>query len=207
MSQPVAFATVAQFRAWLERHHADRDELDMRLFKKHASHRGIGYTEALDEALCFGWIDGVRRAFDADSFRQRFTPRRKGSRWSRVNLGHIRRLKREGRMHAAGLAALAARDPKDDRRYSFESRPMKLSPELARRFREHAAAWKYFEACTPGYRRLCCFYVMSAKQPETRLRRLERLIRASDRGESVSALLSPGKKAASTRPRPRGARR
>ena len=99
---PVSFADAAEFRAWLERHHATATELDVRLWKTHAKHRGMGYKEALDEALCFGWIDGVRRSVDADSFRIRFTPRKKGSYWSDVNVRHVDLLEKAGRMHAAG---------------------------------------------------------------------------------------------------------
>lgn len=200
-ASPKPFKTAAQFRAWLVKNHAKRSELEMLLYRKHASHRGIGYTEALDEALCFGWIDGVRHAVDAHSFRQRFSPRKKNSKWSRVNLGHVRRLKREGRMQAAGLAALRARDPKKDRAYSFESRPKRFSPELARILRASGAAWKYFSARPPGYRRLCTFYVMSAKQPETRLRRLKHLIAMSARHQPIGILAPSSKKPAVTRGR------
>ena len=129
---PVAFRSAAAFRAWLERHHDSAECLDLRLFKVAAKARGMGYTEALDEALCFGWIDGVRHALDDVSFRQRFSPRRKGSRWSLVNIRHVKRLEAAGRMHAAGLAAFRARDEQDSRRYSFETRPVDLPPALGR---------------------------------------------------------------------------
>lgn len=188
------FKTAAKFRVWLLENHAKRAELEMLLYRKHASHRGIGYAEALDEALCFGWIDGVRHAVDADSFRQRFTPRKKDSKWSQVNLRHVRRLRREGRMHAAGLAALRARDPKKDRAYSFESRPKRFAPDLARIFRANAAAWKFFSTRPPGYRRLCTFYVMEARKPETRLRRLANLIALSEQHRPLGILAPPSKK-------------
>src|SRR6185369_14076520 len=131
---PVSFASAAQFRAWLERHHATATELDVRLWKTHAKHRGMGYKEALDQALCFGWIDGVRRSVDADSFRIRFTPRTKASRWSLVNVRHVERLEKAGRMPVAGRAAFRARDPNDARRYSVETEPVALSPAFARKF-------------------------------------------------------------------------
>ena len=114
------FPYAAAFRAWLEQHHAAASELEIRLFKVHAAHRGITYAQALDEALCFGWIDGVRRRLDQDSFSQRFTPRRPRSIWSRVNIAHVERLKKAARMAQAGLAAFEARDELRTRLYSFE---------------------------------------------------------------------------------------
>ena len=105
-----SFRTREDFRAWLERHHASESELMLRLFKVHASRRGMGYREALDEALCYGWIDGVRRSLDEDSFTQRFTPRKAKSNWSSVNLKRVKELIAEGRMHPAGLQAFEARD-------------------------------------------------------------------------------------------------
>ena len=178
---PVSFADAAEFRAWLERHHATATELDVRLWKTHAKHRGMGYKEALDEALCFGWIDGVRRSVDADSFRIRFTPRKKGSYWSDVNVRHVDRLEKAGRMHAAGRTVFRARDPDAPRRYSFESEPVALSPAFARKFRAKARAWRYFESMPPWYRRVATYRVMSAKRPETRERRLLDLIDCSAR--------------------------
>ena len=123
--KPRAFATPADFRAWLERHHATETELMMRLYKTHARQAGIGYREALDEALCFGWIDGVRRALDADSFVQRFSPRKPKSVWSAVNIARVAELERAGRMAAPGLAAFRARQD-GPAPYSFESKPLAL---------------------------------------------------------------------------------
>ena len=199
---PVAFRSAAEFRAWLERHHATATELDVRLWKAHARSRGLAYAEALDEALCFGWIDGVRRAHDADSFRIRFCPRRKGSRWSLVNVRHAERLVAAGRMSATGLAVFRARDPEDPRRYSFESRPVTLSPAFARKLREDARAWRFFRSQPPWYRRVSQFWVMSAKREETREKRLAHLIERSAAGRSIRLLerskTKPGGKA--TRP-------
>ena len=185
---PVAFASAARFRAWLERHHATAIELDVLLWKTHAKHRGMGYVEALDEALCFGWIDGVRRSIDADSYRIRFTPRKRGSRWSLVNVRHVERLVAAGRMHAAGLAVFRARDPDDPRRYSFETQPVALSPAFARKLRENARARSYFESTPPWYRRVATYWVMSAKRPETRERRIAHLIERSAEGIAIRVL-------------------
>jgi len=171
-----SFRTPAAFRSWLEKHHKTSNELVVRCFKTHAAHLGLTYKQALDEALCFGWIDGIRRSVDEDSFSTRFTPRKPRSIWSRVNIGHVERLIRERRMTRAGLDAFAARDEKRTAVYSFENRPKELSPDLAKRFRASKAAWEFFEEQAPSYRRTTTFWIMSAKQEETRLRRLEALM-------------------------------
>jgi uncharacterized protein YdeI (YjbR/CyaY-like superfamily) len=208
-SKPTSFASAAAFRRWLEAHHRDTSELVLRLFKKHASARGLTYREALDEALCFGWIDGVIRALDGDSFAQRFTPRRRGSRWSAVNVKRAKELIAEGRMRPAGRAAFEARTG-DAAGYSFEARAVALAPALERHFRANAAAWAGWEARPPWYRRTCSHWVMSAKREATRERRLLALIEASARGVSAPPLrqldkVKPTRRAAS-RPRAAGAR-
>lgn len=182
-----SFRTPSDFRGWLERHHASERELVIRLFKVHARHRGIGYREALDEALCFGWIDGVRRALDADSFTQRFTPRLPKSSWSSVNIRRFRELQAEGRVHPAGLAAFQAFDGRRAP-YSFEQPPTVLEPAFVKRFRARKRAWAFFEAQPPGYRRIITFWVMSAKRPETRAARFDILLQRSSAGERVSLL-------------------
>lgn len=172
---PRSFASRAQLRAWLVRHHASVADLNLRLFKVHARERGVTYREALDEALCFGWIDGVRRAFDDDSFTQRFSPRRPGSKWSVVNRRRMRELQAEGLLAAPGLAAWRAAR-KEPAGYSFESRPTALAKRYLSQFATNKKAYAYFQAQAPWYRRTTSFYVMSAKQEETRQRRLARLI-------------------------------
>lgn len=166
----------------------------MRLFKVHARHRGIGYREALDEALCFGWIDGVRRALDEDSFTQRFTPRKTKSNWSAVNVKRYRELASEGRVREAGAAAFARWDGKQAP-YSFESTPRALSPEFARRFREKKRAWAFWERQPAGYRRVMTHWVMSAKREETREKRFVALLRESAAGRRVGFLDPPTRKA------------
>jgi uncharacterized protein YdeI (YjbR/CyaY-like superfamily) len=173
-SRPRSFATPAAFRAWLEAHHASETELVMRLFKVHAKHRGIGYREALDAALCFGWIDGVVRRLDEDSFLQRFTPRRPGSRWSQVNVKRYGELKAAGRVHAAGQAAFDAWD-RAKAPYSFDAAPQVLDPVFLEALRAHPKAWAFFQALPPGYRRIITFYVMSAKREPTRASRFAKL--------------------------------
>jgi uncharacterized protein YdeI (YjbR/CyaY-like superfamily) len=176
---PRAFRGPAAFRAWLESNHRTAPELVVRLHKVAFAHRGITYSQALDEALCFGWIDGIRRGLDAESFSIRFTPRKARSIWSRVNVAHVERLTRDGRMTAAGMAAFAARDEARTGIYSFEKAAVELAPGYLRRFRARKAAWAYFQDQTPWYRRTVAHWVMSAKQEATRERRLGILIACS----------------------------
>ncbi len=138
------------------------------------------WPESVDEALCFGWIDGIRKTVNEASYKIRFTPRRARSTWSAVNIARVAVLTRDGRMHAGGLDAFARREEKNSRTYSFENREAaKLMPADEREFRRDAIAWKFFQAQPPGYRRLAAWWVISAKRPPTRRNRLQRLITAS----------------------------
>ena len=188
MSRLTAFRTPAAFRAWLKKKGRRADELLLRCYKVSAKHLGVTYAQALDEALCFGWIDGVRRGVDAISFSVRFTPRRKGSIWSRVNIRHVERLIAAGRMTRPGLEAYEARDEKKTGVYSFENRPKKLAPAIVKRFKANAGAWAWFSSQPPYYRRIATWYVMEAKKPETRERRLKTLIDSSKRGRRIPPL-------------------
>ena len=185
---PREFRTPASFRSWLKKNHACSSELIVRLYRAHAAGKGITYAQALDEALCFGWIDGVRRSFDTDSFTTRFSPRRPRSIWSNVNVQHVQRLIKEGRMAKPGLAAFDARDKKRTGIYSFEQRPSELSPALGKKFRAQKKAWAHFQSRPPWYKRVSIFWVMSAKREETRDKRLGVLIACSGRGEPIPAL-------------------
>jgi len=146
----------------------------MRLFKVHAKDRGIGYREALDEALCFGWIDGIVRGFDEDSFLQRFTPRRKGSRWSKVNVKRFSELKAAGRVESPGQAAFDAWNG-DPAGYSFESAPHELDPAFGKVLRADKKVWAFYQGLPPGYRRLMTFWIMSGKRDATRASRFATL--------------------------------
>jgi uncharacterized protein YdeI (YjbR/CyaY-like superfamily) len=172
----VFFETPAAFRQWLRKHHKTATEVWVGYYKKASSHPSITYHESLDEALCFGWIDGIRKSIDGERYMNRFTPRRPGSNWSLVNVRKVEALIAAGRMQPAGLAAYEARDAKKTGVYSFENRPTSFTPELTAAFRKRAAARRFWEAQPPGYRRMMCWHVMSAKQDETRVRRLERLM-------------------------------
>ena len=177
---PIFFDSPAGFRRWLEKNHATCQELYVGYFKKHTGRPSLTWPQSVDEALCFGWIDGIRRSWDEEGYVIRFTPRRKTSIWSAINLGRVPELIREGRMMPAGLAIYEARDPKKANRYSFEQRETaKLPPAMEKQFRANKKAWAFFVAQPPGYCRLISFYVVSAKQDATRQRRLERVIRDS----------------------------
>jgi len=191
---PRTFRSANAFRAWLTRHHATHTELVVRLYKTAHSHHGMTYVHALDEALCFGWIDGVRRSVDEISFSVRFTPRKPRSIWSRVNIRKIELLIEAGRVEAPGHAAYAKRTGERSGIYSFERAALKLSPAFLKKFKANRAAWAYFRTQPPWYQRVTVFRVMSAKLPDTRVRRLDDLIVRSAAGEGIPQLARPKKK-------------
>jgi len=193
--EPVFFADAPALRRWLERNQARADELVVGFLKKASGRRSLTYAEALDEALCFGWIDGVRRSLDADRWCQRFTPRKAKSVWSRVNVRKAEALKKAGRMARAGLTAFDARDAGRTGLYSFEQRrQVRFDRASLETFRGRARAWAFFRAQPPGYRRVATFWVMSARKPEARARRLERLVADSAAGRRLAMLTSPAKR-------------
>ena len=175
------FRSPSGFRRWLEKNHDKSQELWIGFYRKDSGKGGMTYHEALDEALCFGWIDGIRKKIDEYSFTNRFTPRKRNSIWSNVNVAHIERLKREGRMMPPGIAAFNAKDETRAGVYSFERERAELEPQMKKRFRENAKAWKYFEAQPPYYRRIAAWWIISAKRDETREKRLAELIRVSSK--------------------------
>lgn len=192
---PVFFTTPAAFRAWLRRNHGTATELWIGFHKKASGLPSITYPEALDEALCYGWIDGVRKSLGETSFVMRWTPRQKGSNWSRVNIGKAEALIAAGRMRKPGLAAFEARESGRADAYPFEQRhDATLEPAQRALFRKNAKAWKYFEALPPGYKRYSIWYVLSARKPETRERRLALVIACSARGERLPILTGPKKR-------------
>jgi uncharacterized protein YdeI (YjbR/CyaY-like superfamily) len=185
------FESQAALRSWFEANHATTGVLQLGMYKKGSGRPSVTYAEALDEALCFGWIDGVRHPIDELCFTQRFTPRRRGSNWSAVNIRKVEGLIARGLMHEAGLRAFEARDASAPRP---EDRADVLPPEYLARFQVSGEAWQFFSSQPPGYRRLSSMWVMDAKREETRLRRLETLIADSKAGRRIAPLA----------PRPRG---
>jgi uncharacterized protein YdeI (YjbR/CyaY-like superfamily) len=199
--KPTSFGTVGDFRAWLEINHKIVTELSLRCFKNHARARGIGYVDALDEALAFGWIDGVRRRLDDDSYTVRFTPRRPRSKWSAVNVRRVTQLKAQGRMHASGLAAFDARGNARPIEYSYETRSRELDRAFVRSFKANTKAWRFYQSQAPWYRRVTAFWVMSAKRPETRERRFGVLIDCSARNERIPGVKPAAEQTAAQRRR------
>jgi uncharacterized protein YdeI (YjbR/CyaY-like superfamily) len=177
---PAFFATPDKFRQWLMKNHESATELWVGFYRKDSGRPSITWPESVDEALCFGWIDGIRKKVDDESYKIRFTPRRAKSTWSAVNIARVAVLTGEGRMRPFGIAAFARREASNSARYSFENRASaKLGDADEREFRRDPAAWKFFEAQPAGYRRLASWWVISAKRPETRRARLQRLINTS----------------------------
>jgi uncharacterized protein YdeI (YjbR/CyaY-like superfamily) len=187
--RPHFFSSPDQFRAWLEDNHDDETEVLVGYYKKGTGRPSLTWAESVDEALCFGWIDGVRRGIDDASYTIRFTPRKPRSTWSAVNIRRVGELVEEGRMTPSGLAAFDRRTEDRSRIYSHERREdAKLEPEQEARFRANEAAWAWFESQAPSYRRTALHWVVSAKRPETRERRLTALIEDSAAGEKVKPL-------------------
>ena len=186
--KPVFFASQAAFRRWLDKHHGTKTELWIGFYKVHSGKKGLTYPEAVDEALCFGWIDGLVKRFDELAFMQRFTPRKAKSIWSEINIRKIGALREAGRVAAPGLAVFEARDPARTGLYSFENRNPQFDAAVGKRFRAQKKAWAFFEAQPPGYRRIATHWVMSAKREETRERRLARLIADSASGKRLDML-------------------
>ncbi len=184
MVKPRFFATPAEFRAWLEKNHAAADELLVGFWKKNSGKPSMTYAQALDEALCFGWIDGVRRGAD-DHHTIRFTPRKAKSKWSAINVNHVKRLTAAKRMRPAGVTAYEARGEKAGLNYSYETR-RPFDPALKAEFESATRAWAFFTAQPPGYQRVALWWVMNAKREETRLKRLATLIADSAAGRRLA---------------------
>jgi uncharacterized protein YdeI (YjbR/CyaY-like superfamily) len=175
------FKSAAECRRWLQQNHNKVTEQWFGFYKKSSGKPGITYAQAVDEALCFGWIDGLKKSVDESSYALRFTPRKPKSIWSVINTKRAEQLIKLGKMKPPGLKAFAARDPKKSGSYSFENPACKLSASCEREFKTHKDAWEFFRTQPPGYQRTATFWVMSAKQEATRLRRLARLISASEK--------------------------
>jgi uncharacterized protein YdeI (YjbR/CyaY-like superfamily) len=184
---PVYFETQADFRRWLEANHAREPELLVGFWKKGTGRKSIDWPQARDEALCFGWIDGVRHSLGEESYTIRFTPRRPKSVWSRVNIARFEALKAAGQMTPAGERAFTEGHEQTDH-YSYENAPRDLAPEEERLFRANGAAWTDWEKRPPGYRKMVLHWVTSAKRPETRARRLATLIEDSAAGRKIAGV-------------------
>jgi uncharacterized protein YdeI (YjbR/CyaY-like superfamily) len=189
---PTFFPDSAAFRLWLVRNYGTARELWVGFYKRSSGKPSITWPEAVDQLLCFGWIDGVRKSLDDQRYVIRVTPRKPGSIWSAVNVKRAQELVKRGLMHEAGLKAFSARDVKRTNRYSFERARIRLDRSLEEQFRAEQKAWEFFQGQPPGYRKTIIWWVMGAKQEATRIRRFGILLRASRAGKRVD-LLQPGK--------------
>jgi uncharacterized protein YdeI (YjbR/CyaY-like superfamily) len=189
--EPTFFESPAELRRWFEANHATSVELHVGFYKKASGRSGISYADALDEALTFGWIDGVRKGLDENRLTIRFTPRTSRSIWSAVNIKRAGELVDLGRMQPAGLKAFEGRDPARANLYSYERRSASLAAGDDSAFRANGIAWDFFEAQAGSYRRAAIWWVVSAKQEATRVRRLRALIEHSEMGQRLPSLDSP----------------
>jgi uncharacterized protein YdeI (YjbR/CyaY-like superfamily) len=179
------FRSAKDFRRWLERNHAARAELWVGYHKKSSKQPSMTWPESVDEALCFGWIDGIRKSVDDLRYTIRFTPRRRGSIWSAVNIKRAQELSVKGLMQSPGVVAFEARKENRSAIYSYEQRNANLDGSYERKLRQNKAAWDFFYAQPPSYRKAIGWWIVSAKQETTRLKRLEKLIRECERGERL----------------------
>ncbi len=181
----VFFSSATELRNWFQCNHATAMELWVGFHKKHTRRPSITWPESVDEALCVGWIDGIRTSIDAESYLIRFTPRRRGSIWSAVNIRRVEALTNEKRMQPAGLAAFASRVENKSGIYSYEQRTEQLPEPYAELLRKNRKAWRFFQEQPASYRKAIAWWVVSAKQEETRQKRLRKLATASARGERL----------------------
>jgi uncharacterized protein YdeI (YjbR/CyaY-like superfamily) len=179
------FTNTAEFRKWLEENYQTETELSVGYYKVSTGKPSMNWSDSVDEALCFGWIDGVRRSIDSDSYSIRFTPRNPKSNWSAINIKKVEELIRVGKMTPAGLAVYEKRSETRSGIYSYENQPEKLSPELETRFKANPEAWEFFQKQAPSYKKVKIYWVMEARQEQTRLSRLEKLVAACQSGERI----------------------
>jgi uncharacterized protein YdeI (YjbR/CyaY-like superfamily) len=195
-TKPKFFSSPADWRAWLEENHAIEQELWVGLYKRDSGRPSITWPEAVDGALCFGWIDGIRKSMGAASYKIRFTPRKPRSIWSAINIRRATELSSLGLMHPTGMAAFKKREAKRSAIYSYEQRKtVTLPPAYERKFRANKIAWNFFTSQPPWYQRTSTYWVISAKKEETKLKRLGTLIKDSAAEKSIAQLTRPqGKK-------------
>ena len=183
--KPEFFQTPADFGTWLEKNHATATELWVGFYKKDSGKPSITWPESVDQALCFGWIDGIRKRVDGTSYQIRFTPRRRGSIWSAINIKRAKELVRQKQMRPTGLRAFSARIENKSGTYSYEQRSTELSEPYANLLKKNNAAWNFFEKQPPSYRKMIGWWIISAKKEETRMARLAKLVSESAKGKRL----------------------
>jgi uncharacterized protein YdeI (YjbR/CyaY-like superfamily) len=186
--EPIFFSSAADFRKWLDKHHTKEKEVLAGFYKTGSGKPSMTWSESVDQALCYGWIDGVRRSIDGERYCIRFTPRKENSNWSAINIKKITQLKKQGLMKPAGLSVFAKRKESRSRIYSYEKDPVTLAPEFEKAFKADEKAWTFFQKQPPSYRTPALNWVMSAKQEATRKRRFETLVNDSREGRRLKHL-------------------
>lgn len=184
--KPTFFKSPNEFRRWLDEHHATAQEFWVGFYKKASGKPSISWPESVDEALCFGWIDGIRKSVDDESYAIRFTPRKPRSIWSAVNIRRVEELESQGRMRPSGRKAFEARVENRSGVYSYEQRSAELDGDYGEEFRRNEEAWRFFQAQPASYRKAANWWVLSAKKEETRVRRLGKLIEDSAAGRRIA---------------------
>jgi uncharacterized protein YdeI (YjbR/CyaY-like superfamily) len=179
---PTFFAKPSDFRKWLQKNHKKETELLVGFYKVGSGKPSMTWSQSVDEALCFGWIDGVRKSIDKDSYQIRFTQRRSTSTWSAVNIKKVEELTRQGLMQPAGLACFEKRTESNSEVYSYEKEGLGFTPDFIKQFKANKKAWDYFQSLAPSYKKVSMHWVMSAKQDTTRIKRLNQLISDSAAG-------------------------
>ncbi|HEY6978550.1 MAG TPA: YdeI/OmpD-associated family protein [Chitinophagaceae bacterium] len=185
---PIFFATQRDLRKWFEKNHDKEKELWLGFYKTSSGKPSVTWSESVDQALSFGWIDGVRKSLGKDSYVIRFTQRKPKSIWSAINIKKVEELTKLGLMHPAGIDAFNKRDEKKSRVYSFEQKNVQLDKNFAKQFRENKQAWKFFQSQPPSYQRPAIWWVISAKQEITKQKRLNTLIKDSEAGQRIAQL-------------------
>lgn len=188
LNPPVFFPTPSSFRKWLEKNHDKAKELLVGFYKINSGKQSITWSESVDEAICFGWIDGVRKSIDDESYCIRFTPRKPKSIWSAINIKKVETLTQKGLMRPSGLAAFSKREEKRSAIYAYEKAPENLSDDFLKRFKHNKKAWEFFQSMAPSYQRSAIHWVMDARQENTSLKRLEELINDSEAGRKIKRL-------------------
>ncbi len=183
--EPVFFNDKLEFRQWLEQNHDKETELLVGFYKVGSGRKNMSWSESVDQALCYGWIDGVRRSLGADSYCIRFTPRKPDSNWSAINIKKVEALSSEGLMHQSGLDIFNKRKEANSAVYSYENEITKLPANLEKLFKKNKKAWMFFNAQAPSYKKTVCRWINSAKQQSTKVRRLEKVIAESEAGRRV----------------------
>lgn len=186
--KPKFFAKASDFRKWLEKNHSKKTELLVGYYKKKSGKPSITWPESVDQALCYGWIDGIRRSLDEESYTIRFTPRKEKSHWSAVNLKKYKLLNEQGLVHAAGHKAFSKVEKKNTKQASFEQKKVTMNKELEAVLRANKKAWTFFQKLAPFYKKASIWWIISAKKDETKWKRLDQLIRSSEAHEKIPML-------------------